>query len=96
MDQIAALKWVKKNIEAFGGDPNNVTIFGQSAGGRNVTWLMVSDAAKGLFHRAIAQSAQQSPLRGMTEKRVGLAPETEIDAISEQHDWRRTRLRLLF
>ncbi|MEI8399279.1 MAG: carboxylesterase/lipase family protein [Alcaligenaceae bacterium] len=80
MDQIAALKWVKKNIDAFGGDPNNVTIFGQSAGGRSVTWLMVSEAAKGLFHRAIAQSAQQSPLRGMTEKRFGLAPETEVDA----------------
>lgn len=80
MDQIAALKWVKRNIEAFGGDPNNVTIFGQSAGGRSVTWLMVSDAAKGLFHRAIAQSAQQSPLRGMTDKRFGQTPETEIDA----------------
>jgi len=80
MDQIAALKWVKKNIAAFGGDPDNVTIFGQSAGGRSVTWLMVSDAAKGLFHRAIAQSAQQSPLRGMTEKRFGLTPETEVDA----------------
>ena len=80
MDQIASLKWVKKNIEAFGGDPNNVTIFGQSAGGRSVTWLMVSDAAKGLFHKAIAQSAQQSPLRGMTEKRFGLTPEVDIGA----------------
>jgi para-nitrobenzyl esterase len=80
MDQIASLKWVKKNIEAFGGDPNNVTIFGQSAGGRSVTWLMVSDAARGLFHKAIAQSAQQSPLRGMTEKRFGLTPEVDIDA----------------
>ncbi len=80
MDQIASLKWVKKNIEAFGGDPNNVTIFGQSAGGRSVTWLMVSDAAKGLFHKAIAQSAQQSPLRGMTEKRLGLTPEVDIGA----------------
>lgn len=79
MDQIAALKWVRKNVEVFGGDPNNVTIFGQSAGGRSVTWLMVSDAARGLFHRAIAQSAQQSPLRGMTEKRFGLLPETEVD-----------------
>ena len=80
MDQIASLKWVKKNIQAFGGDPNNVTIFGQSAGGRSVTWLMVSDAAKGLFHRAIAQSAQQSPLRGMTGKRFGLTPEVDIGA----------------
>jgi para-nitrobenzyl esterase len=80
MDQIASLKWVKKNIEAFGGDPNNVTIFGQSAGGRSVTWLMVSDAAKGLFYKAIAQSAQQSPLRGTTEKRFGLTPEVDIGA----------------
>jgi len=80
MDQIAVLKWVKNNIQAFGGDPDKVTIFGESAGGRSVTWLMVSDAAKGLFHRAIAESAQQSPLRGMTEKRFGAAPEVEVDA----------------
>jgi para-nitrobenzyl esterase len=80
MDQIAVLKWVKRNIAAFGGNPNNVTIFGESAGGRSVTWLMVSDAARGLFHRAIAESAQQSPIRGMTDKRLGMAPETEISA----------------
>nr|WP_269460364.1 carboxylesterase family protein [Polynucleobacter necessarius] len=80
MDQIASLKWVKKNIEAFGGDPNNITIFGQSAGGRSVTWLMVSDAARGLFHKVIAQSAQQRPLRGMTEQRLGLTPEVDIGA----------------
>jgi para-nitrobenzyl esterase len=49
MDQIYSLKWVQKNISAFGGDPNNVTIFGQSAGGRSVTWLMTSPASKGLF-----------------------------------------------
>ena len=78
MDQIAVLKWVKRNIVAFGGNPNNVTIFGESAGARSVTWLMVSDAARGLFHRAIAESAQQSPIRGLDEKRLGLAPATEV------------------
>lgn len=80
MDQIAVLKWVKKNIAAFGGDPNNITIFGESAGGRSVTWLMVSDAARGLFHKAIAESAQQSPLRGLTQKHLGMTPQIEIDA----------------
>ena len=78
MDQIAVLKWVKRNIAAFGGNPNNVTIFGESAGARSVTWLMVSDAARGLFHRAIAESAQQSPIRGLDEKRLGLPPATDI------------------
>jgi len=78
MDQIAVLKWVKRNIAAFGGNPNNVTIFGESAGGRSVTWLMVSDASRGLFHRAIAESAQQSPIRGLSEKRLGLPPATDI------------------
>jgi para-nitrobenzyl esterase len=79
MDQIAALKWVRENISAFGGDPDNVTIFGESAGGRSVTWLMTSPAAKGLFHRAIAESAQQTPLRGQTEARYGLTPAQELD-----------------
>ena len=61
MDQIEALKWVKENINSFGGDPNNVTIFGESAGGRSVTWLMTPPAAKGLFHKAIAESARTNP-----------------------------------
>ncbi|MCX5041896.1 carboxylesterase/lipase family protein [Aldersonia sp. NBC_00410] len=56
-DQVAALEWVQRNIAAFGGDPDNVTIFGESAGGNAVTSLMVTPSAHGLFHRAIAQSA---------------------------------------
>lgn len=56
LDQIAALQWVKKNIAEFGGDPDNVTIFGESAGAASVTALLMSPPAKGLFHRAIAES----------------------------------------
>jgi para-nitrobenzyl esterase len=56
LDIIQALKWVNKNIELFGGNPNNITIFGESAGGHNVLSLMVSPKAKGLFHKAISQS----------------------------------------
>ena len=56
LDIIAALEWVKLNISLFGGDPNNVTIFGESAGGHNVLSLLVAKQAKGLFHKAISQS----------------------------------------
>jgi len=56
LDMIRALEWVRENIAAFGGDPNNVTIFGESAGGTDVFSLLVSPRASGLFHRAIAQS----------------------------------------
>ncbi|MEP4486205.1 MAG: carboxylesterase family protein [Halioglobus sp.] len=56
LDMIMALQWVHSNIASFGGDPGNVTIFGESAGGRNVFALLASPQAKGLFHKAIAQS----------------------------------------
>jgi len=56
LDLVAALKWVRDNIAAFGGNPGNVTIFGESGGGAKVSTLMAMPAAKGLFHRAVVQS----------------------------------------
>jgi len=57
LDQIAALRWVRENIAAFGGDAGNVTLFGESAGGRSVMALMASPLGQGLFHKAIIQSS---------------------------------------
>jgi para-nitrobenzyl esterase len=64
LDVVAALEWIQRNISAFGGNPNNVTVFGESAGAGIVNTLLVMPAAEGLFHRAISQSAS-----------VGLAPD---------------------
>ncbi len=62
-DMVAALKWVHDNIAAFGGDPDNVTIFGQSGGGMKVTCLLQTPAADGLFHRGIVQSGEADILK---------------------------------
>jgi para-nitrobenzyl esterase len=62
LDQVEALRWVKRNVAEFGGDPGSVTVFGESAGGGSVLGLMVSPLSRGLFHRAVVQSAGSGPL----------------------------------
>ena len=72
LDQIAALEWVRENIAAFGGDPGNVTIFGESAGAMSVGTLLAMPRAEGLFRRAIAQSgAAHHVISAATAQRVG-------------------------
>lgn len=73
LDIVEALRWVRDNIAVFGGDPGNITIFGQSGGGGKVTTLMAMPAAKGLFHRAIAQSG------------IGLRADTPEQATQTAH-----------
>ena len=67
LDIVAGLEWVRDNIANFGGDPSNVTVFGQSGGGGKVSVLMAMPAAQGLFHRAIVQSG--SFLRALVPER---------------------------
>jgi para-nitrobenzyl esterase len=64
LDLICALQWVRRNIEAFGGDPDNVTVFGQSGGGAKIATLMAMPEAAGLFHKAITMSGQQVTASG--------------------------------
>jgi para-nitrobenzyl esterase len=82
MDQIAALQWIKRNIAAFGGDPNNVTIFGFSAGGVSVHSLLASPMARGLVHKAIAQSggSRDSVLTARPMREDGVDPNYPVSA----------------
>jgi para-nitrobenzyl esterase len=76
LDQQAALRWVRSNVAAFGGDPRNVTIFGESAGGHSVCMQLISPGARGLFRRAISQSG------ACTDGGLGPAPVAEAQANS--------------
>jgi para-nitrobenzyl esterase len=93
-DLVAALKWVRENIANFGGDPDRVMIYGQSGGGSKVTTLMGMPSAKGLFHRASAQSGgggnipskeQQKELVHLVMKDLGIAPK-DIESLQKM-DW---------
>ncbi len=77
LDQIEALLWVRCNIGAFGGDPSNITIVGESAGGLSVMYLMATPAARGLFSKAIAQSAYMISTPELKEPRFGEVPAEE-------------------
>jgi para-nitrobenzyl esterase len=80
-DQQAALRWVRRNIGAFGGDPNNVTIFGESAGGSSICDQLASPTAAGLFDKAISQSGQYNSVTGVP---TGLQPQ-DCKAILPTH-----------
>ena len=92
LDQIAALKWIKRNIAAFGGDPDNVTIDGQSAGSMSVNCLVASPVAKGLFNKAIAESGsflianpllKSNNLEGAEQQGVKLAQALHAENLKE-------------
>jgi para-nitrobenzyl esterase len=80
LDIVAALRWVHENIAAFGGDPQNVTIFGQSGGAAKVSVLMAMPQARGLFHKAIVQSG--SALDGLTPDEATKSAQTYLSALN--------------
>jgi para-nitrobenzyl esterase len=80
LDLVAALEWVRDNIEGFGGDPGNVTIFGESGGGGKVSVLLAMPAARGLFHRAVIQSG--ATIRVSTRERAAALAEAALKHLS--------------
>ncbi len=87
LDQIAALRWVQKNVAAFGGDPGNVTLFGESAGGISVNTLMVAPSARGLFQKAIVESGGGragglTPMRRLHEPGPDGSPSAEATGVA--------------
>jgi len=84
LDNIMALRWIRENISAFGGDVNNVTIYGESAGGHNVTALYASPLASGLFHKAIVQSGIVS--HSKTEDAEAYYPEDGTSGITSSKE----------
>lgn len=80
LDQIEALRWIQRNIAALGGDPSNVTIGGESAGGLSVMYLMTAPDARGLFSRAIAESAYMISTPELKERRFGAPAAEDVGA----------------
>ncbi|MBK7901547.1 MAG: carboxylesterase family protein [Proteobacteria bacterium] len=81
LDQVAALRWLRANVAAFGGDPDNVTLFGESAGATNIGYLVNSPLARGLFHRAVSQSGgfqMQDRLDGSHAEAAGVALSAQL------------------
>ena len=90
-DMIAALKWVQQNARNFGGDPDNVTVFGESAGAMSIANLIGSPLAKGLFRRAIVESGHGSMLRTMTSAKVLIARLAELLGVAPTADGFRSK-----